>query len=1102
MANQPRGGPALPFAGFLILAALGSIIWKTGPLESSRPLGDSSGVQEQHGGSAHARLWQDPFNAIQSSIDTAAPSAIKTKPISCQIQKTTAPCEHDGVPQVLTIIGVMVSKGNYAEIEERRRRRRYATLSGITNAGFVPVETETIRYLRINGPDCPADNDGNAPASCQEIIPYEWFEPDEYSHGVAPNQHALVLWLNEEIFSQKPYVVMANLVKLLTGEARDLASGSDPPADDILPCMLGSQAKQNIEMFMIGPARSQLLRKMVVEARKPTFFNTATADGGKENYKRLYDTGIKGLHILSATATVGADDLVKNTDHQSYTALNQLMSADKCNAFEPTCVTFSRTIRDDDTVLQAIHGELTKRIPGLCAHSVVLISEWDTYFGRALPRTFENYRNKKCGAGAADIYQFSYLRGIDGRVSSNVKDLGKTTQKTVELSNSGTKQPAALFGQSGDIRRPVGTGQYDYLRRLASTLRDLNRTRRFEEGKGISAIGVLGSDVYDKLLILRALRKEFPGVLFFTTDMDSQLLHPDELNWTRNLIVGSSFGLQLNKELQRHIPPFRNSYQTSVFLSTMMAFNPCLFYGGPACERARVPPQSYINEAIKPLVFEVGNSGAVSLPQEGKKIASVHPERPKRFAGKIGFVLLLIAIIILFVLHQSVPSLGRETLWLGISIVLFAILASAVVYFSRNNEPLSFTAGVSVWPGTFLRFATLLLAIYFIVAAVIGLRNNTRRLSRDYHLSGRFDIPPPSHAPTLREALQTLRRLPATIKKNYAYVLCVTLAFASLVVIMGLVARKLTLDNIGSFALIWTVFIGVWYWLIYYPCNIRSINQWVVSLRDKPNLDATELWDEYYQWGDTRQRVLRTLALTILYMAFASIVFKLLPSADYLCRGDGCGLVRIVLIPGVIAMLFLIFFVTDATRLCINWLKSLGKKQITWSKQTLEACRARLNIDDETICEWLKIRLIADRTQEVGQLLYYPFIIIILMLLSRSTYFDNWTFPQALAIVVGVNVVILVSVSVLLRHAAETVRSTIVDRLEAQRVKLLGPATEAADAGVNQHRANQIDLLIGEIKAIREGIFRPFLEQPLVRGGLLLIGGLSVSFSEYLRLSY
>ncbi len=88
-----------------------------------------------------------------------------------------------------------------------------------------------------------------------------------------------------------------------------------------------------------------------------------------------------------------------------------------------------------------------------------------------------------------------------------------------------------------------------------------------EGKKEIQAIGVLGSDVYDKQLILQALRKKFPRAIFFTMDLDARLIHPAQRQWTRNLIVASHFGLQLNPTLQGTIPPFRDNSQTSLFYS-------------------------------------------------------------------------------------------------------------------------------------------------------------------------------------------------------------------------------------------------------------------------------------------------------------------------------------------------------------------------------------------------------------------------------------------------------------------------------------------------------------------------------------------------------
>jgi hypothetical protein len=80
----------------------------------------------------------------------------------------------------------------------------------------------------------------------------------------------------------------------------------------------------------------------------------------------------------------------------------------------------------------------------------------------------------------------------------------------------------------GTARR---ASQYDYLRRIAEKLSALDKTLR-ADGKAIKAIGVVGTDIFDKLLVLRALRPEFPDALFFTTDLDAELSMPTERDWT------------------------------------------------------------------------------------------------------------------------------------------------------------------------------------------------------------------------------------------------------------------------------------------------------------------------------------------------------------------------------------------------------------------------------------------------------------------------------------------------------------------------------------------------------------------------------------------
>ena len=141
---------------------------------------------------------------------------------------------------------------------------------------------------------------------------------------------------------------------------------------------------------------------------------------------------------------------------------------------------------------------------------------------------------------------------------------------------------------------------------LPIRLRNLDDSLRQKKEGGISAIGILGSDVFDKLLVLRALEPKFPEAVFFTTDFDASLTLPSELDFTRNLIISSSFGPELRPEIQGEIPPFRSSYQTAAFLATSLAVG--------ATRDGREPSfdQEKISAWLSPSrIFEIGRTGDI-----------------------------------------------------------------------------------------------------------------------------------------------------------------------------------------------------------------------------------------------------------------------------------------------------------------------------------------------------------------------------------------------------------------------------------------------------------------------------------------------------------
>jgi len=142
------------------------------------------------------------------------------------------------------------------------------------------------------------------------------------------------------------------------------------------------------------------------------------------------------------------------------------------------------------------------------------------------------------------------------------------------------------------------------------------------------------------------------------------------------------------------------------------------------------------------------------------------------------------------------------------------------------------------------------------------------------------------------------------------------------------------------------------------------------------------------------------------------------------------------------------------------------------------------------------MHFVARRTHVVARLVYYPFIVISLMVLSRSSVFDNWSMPTGLAIVTTSSVLIALGCAIVLRSGAEMLRRAAIWRLTNAQVLLKGQDDKA------RHTADQIDVMIAQIRAFDTGAFAPYSQQPLVRalmlpltsyGGAALVDYLSIA---------
>lgn len=344
---------------------------------------------------------------------------------------------------------------------------------------------------------------------------------------------------------------------------------------------------------------------------------------------------------------------------------------------------------------------------------IAIITEQDSKAVRSLVRAFKESFNE-----GNKITTFSYFKGLDAYQQvidkpGHNEDYQTARQWDIRLSVTDLRNP------------PVGPAQYDYLHRIAREIRQTHDVIDLEKRvTGIKAVGIFGSDFYDKLLVLKALRAEMPSLLVFTTDLDAQMFHPQHWRWTRNLVVASPFDLRLNEQHQKLFPAFRDSQQTEIFYRTLRILEPTKCSSG----------NGQANENVPSLIFEIGRDGPVrlTLPGEGTTETTIHPADNSLEQSHFQITLLFgITLTLILIIANVRPHSGALVVWLLISSVTIFGLARAALA-DVTGEPLSFTNGASLWPTIFIQTIAILLAIAFSVKGLFILESNFSRLHKQY----------------------------------------------------------------------------------------------------------------------------------------------------------------------------------------------------------------------------------------------------------------------------------------------------------------------------------------------------------------------------------
>lgn len=179
--------------------------------------------------------------------------------------------------------------------------------------------------------------------------------------------------------------------------------------------------------------------------------------------------------------------------------------------------------------------------------------------------------------------------------------------------------------------------------------------------------------------------------------------------------------------------------------------------------------------------------------------------------------------------------------------------------------------------------------------------------------------------------------------------------------------------------------------------------------------------------------------------------------------------------------MILLFFILDAVRLNFYWIKKLHTQHPLLTSRNTGANNSTLDSLKKIVT------VVAERTQVVDRLIYYPMLCIMLMFFARISYFDNQDFPLSKGITFAASISLLFFSGFMLRSEAEKLKRSVIECAE--------------NFGKNNPlMQSKVDPAIERIKKIDEGAFQPMFEQPVLRALLIILASIGLFAGEYLKL--
>ena len=782
-------------------------------------------------------------------------------------------------------------------------------------------------------------------------------------------------------------------------------------------------------LFVRPPQRACSGLRSLPQARRSQGITVKDIDKQRRNWR-----------ILSPWATAPLNLLLSNEGYRIVTP-ESAVGVERALGRRLDVRFIRSVVARDDLVVREVLSELKAR--SACrtrSPTIAIVSEEDTAYGQVFGDIIRDLVGRReYGVCDFEVDTYGYLRGLDGELPPG------TPLRWQQASVNENPEPKGAVSDDWTLlsqarEDAAGAARFDYVRRLADLIRqqdDIHAGRGrslagvFRGSRQPVAVGVLGSDVYDKLVILQALRDRIPTAVFFTTDLDARLTDPINYGITRNLIVGATYGFSIGDGKKQRLAAVRSSYEAAMYRAVLMVLQ---------AERHDRPLEAWDERIWAPCsrIFEIGRTGAVDITTprgECRGAAEVDGgvtwirSRGDMFSRGLEWLFLFTPMVALtlvsMVMKVGLPTSAqyRRAAHAGVARLGAATTGALFLlsWYGSKHEPAPFFEGVSSVPALVLETTTVIFAVCFSLITQGRIRQGHCDIEKDFNLGSCAD--------------DVGWRFGDVLKKSWP-----------------------------------------------------RVSTWKASeyAAGAEGSGLKDLWHGYIVRSSWQARVARNAVPVLFCLGVVAVFWRVEPFGPHLVRGFR-STVELGAALMALAVLVAIFFCIDALRMSGALIRCLveeqrrlcrgeGSEGIRWSN--------RRTLGGFVWERRQKMMLIVECTEALGPIMVLPFVLLLLPIAAGNSVSEGWMWSWRFIAAYAAFTLYVLAHALRFQFEASRAKEQVLEELEGYRQMTIGKGT----------KERRLAIVVEEIQKIQKGAFVPWTQHPVGQSigatgvGLLTLG--------------